>query len=361
MVKRLLQAAGVLFMLSSVMTSCSSGVVEQDRASPSVATPADAAPTTESVDPTPEPTEAPTPSPASQEPAPGLPAAAEAFPIDKPVLVEIDTSDGTEPAVWEVTIGSVYDARGVIGDRFERWPPPSGWGYGGFDVSFTLLSAGNAPQPLAQSWGWQVIGGATGETHTLRTAPTERLGCPSGPGATSIVDSVFAPGTLGGWDCMPLPVEDLASPHTQIVLWLVDEVRFLRFAPGGQAQSEVVRPAIIAGLESDNPEPGSLGNPDNLANWTLTIEAPFETDDPAPEDDTAYLAFDMTARLDAVDGAQGVHDLRSVIFQVYGGATNRVFTVATIEQFGCAEVVDFLGFALEDFVTEQTGLAQCDR
>ena len=135
--------------------------------------------------------------------------------FDDPIPFEVSWPGESDRSDWTVTISAPRDitAEATIANPFTQ-PIPEGVVLAGFDVSLTLDSATEAPLPAGRTFFFDIVGGETAAVYESRTI--RGLGCVPIDEAFSPFDEVPVGETVEGTICIPLPVEDLAHPNTQV-------------------------------------------------------------------------------------------------------------------------------------------------
>ena len=123
--------------------------------------------------------------------------------------VQFDSFGDADGSVWNATIG-----------------PPDGTLFAGFTVEMTLVEAGKEPLAPAFNMSWEILGGVSSAVHDEGGFD----GCGVSPNDFDGFSEVFVGGTLAGVVCIPIPVEDLVDPRTQVAIHHSADSRTI-FAP----------------------------------------------------------------------------------------------------------------------------------
>ncbi len=146
--------------------------------------------------------------------------------FDDPISLEINSSVSVDESVWTATVGAPTDitAEATLANPFNQ-PIPEGVVLAGFDVSFTLNSANEPSLSAGGNFFFNIVGGETAAVYESGTI--RGLGCVPIDKAWSPLDEVPVGETVEGTICIPLPVEDLAHPNTQVsVRFALERVYF---------------------------------------------------------------------------------------------------------------------------------------
>ena len=276
------------------------------------------------------------------------------------VPVVFDVFGDADNSVWNVTLSAPRDITPEVAAANDfNDPPPDGVVFVGFDVEITLASASKEPLSTGFNFDWELLGGSTNGVYDAVTID-DIFGCGVVENEFDQFAEVFVAGTLSGTVCIPLPLEDLTDPDTQVAMnFRGDRVVF---AEGGATPS----PASVgtAGQPAESIERGYdatvpvvfnvFGDADGSV-WNVKLGPPRDItaevldanqfNDPPP-DGVIYAGFDAEVTL-ASASKEPLSTGFNLVWEILGGATDGVYDAGTIgDGFGCGSFDSaFDGFA----------------
>jgi len=285
------------------------------------------------------------------------------FAFDAGVQITWDTFGDGDGSLWNSTVSAPRDitADVVAGNDFNE-APPEGVAYLGFDVSMTLIGAEVEPLATGFTVTWEVLGGSTASVYDITTIETANFGCGVVPDQFDQFREVFIGGTIAGTVCIPVPIEDVDDPQTQISMSLIGSDRILYSGSGtaGPAALDVPQPAVTP-ADGEGPADGSRSRPfplDTPADvefatfgdadgsvWSTTV-GPLrdlgdavaqenEFNDPPP-DGVTFVGFDVTLTLVSGD-VEPLAPGFAFDWEILGGSTATAYGPLTLA-FGCGVV-----------------------
>jgi len=275
--------------------------------------------------------------------------------------VTFDTFGDADGSVWNVNVGTPEDMTAdVLAANEFNDAPPEGVVFVGFPVDMTLIEADKVPLSPGFNFTWELLGGSTAAVYD-RTTIEDLFGCGVLPGEFNDFSEVFVGGTLTGTVCLPLPVEDIADPTTQVALNFSGSDRVIFGADGVEGSPDTppdlddtiatgsgagtrqapypFEAATSVTFETFGDADGSVwevavGTPEDI---TADVLGANDFNDPPP-DGVMYVGFavDMTLiEADKVPLSPGFN----VTWELLGGSTQAVYTIGTIANlFGCGVV-----------------------
>jgi len=282
------------------------------------------------------------------------------FVFDAVVPVQWDSFGDGDGAVWNTSVSTPRDITIDVAafDEFNE-PPPEGVAFLGFDVSMTLIESQNEPLNTGFTVTWEVLGGSTASVYDETTIDTENFGCGLTPEQFDPFVEVFAGGTVAGTVCIPVPVEDVDDPGTQISMTLVGSDRIVYSSAGTEGPSalDVPQPAVTP-ADGDGPADGSRSTPfpfdtptdvefnsfgdTDGSVWSTTVGIPRDIGaevaaesqfNEPPPDGVTFLGFEVTMTLVSGD-VEPLSPGFSFDWQVLGGNTATAYGPVTLV-FGC--------------------------
>lgn len=151
-------------------------------------------------------------------------------PFGAPTEVTFDSFGEADGSVWTVTIGAPLDiTQQVLAENQFNEPPSEGVAFVGFEVELTLVESPIEPVSPGFDFTWELLGGSTAAVYRADTL-RETFGCGAFGARFDEFAEVVAGGTLTGTVCIPLPLEDLDHPATQVSMNFSDGERVV-FGP----------------------------------------------------------------------------------------------------------------------------------
>lgn len=261
--------------------------------------------------------------------------------------IVLDTLGDADGSIWSVTVGDLSDAteRVVASNPFNE-APSEGVVFAVFDLDMTLLDADKVPLSTGWNLSWEIFGGASNTVYDAFTID-DTFGCGVFSGGFSADTEAYPGGTLSGEVCIPLPVEDLDHPGTQLALSPSTGDRIMFAADGTPAELPRM-PVLETGVNSGSgegtrtaPNPydttftftlDSFGDADGSV-WELTMSAPrditasvlkenrFNED---PSEGYVYAGFDVSLTLVEAD-IEPVSPGWDLTWEIHGGETLLAF------------------------------------
>ncbi len=261
--------------------------------------------------------------------------------------IVLDTLGDGDGSIWSVTVGDLSDAteRMVASNPFDE-APSEGVVFAMFALDMTLLDADKVPLSTGWNLYWEIFGGASNTVYDAWTMD-DAFCWLSSESEFSTDTEAYPGGTLSGEVCIPLPVEDLDHPDTQLALSPSTGDRIMFAADGTPAELPRV-PVLETGVNSGSGEgtrtaPNPYGTTSTFTMpsfsdaagsvWELTMSAPQDITasvldenmfNEQPSEGYVYAGFDVSLTL--VEGdIEPVNPGWDLTFEIHGGETLLVF------------------------------------